>query len=55
MTDDCEYELGEANAELARHHRDFEQISQIVDDALEGASSVRRYADALRRIRNIVG
>ena len=51
-----EHELIEANAEMARHHRDFERIQQILDrfdnsgdpDAIKGVR-------ALVAIRNIVG
>jgi len=53
---DLEHELAEANAEIARHHRDFQRIQQILDrfdnsgdpDAVKGVR-------ALVAIRNIVG
>jgi hypothetical protein len=55
-------ELDEANAEIARHHRDFIRIRAELDRADEcdipdvdpQALSVQR-ANALYRIRNIVG
>lgn len=51
-------EMAETRAELARHHRDFEAISTICADALEGCLTrppVEVYQDALRQIRNMVG
>lgn len=45
------HELGEANAEIDRHHRDFKLISAILDefDANVGSNWYTR------QIRNIVG
>ena len=44
-------QLGEATAEIARHHRDFGRIQEILDGKDVGALP---YV-ALQRIRSIVG
>lgn len=49
------YELAEAQAELARHHADFEKISDIVEKALTPGWTPRDYYVALKEIRDIVG
>ena len=41
-------ELDEAEAELARHHRDFEAIRDVLDSGLSPEAK-------LRAIRNVVG
>jgi molecular chaperone GrpE (heat shock protein) len=53
-TRELERQLAEANAEIARHHRDFEAIREILDRVGAHAPNSRPAA-ALRRIRNIVG
>jgi hypothetical protein len=50
---ELERQLREANAEIARHHRDFETIRGILDGV--GPTPDSRPAMALQRIRNIVG
>lgn len=47
-----ERELEEANSEIARHHRDFERIRNLLDHA--EADQMTRQA-ALKGIRSIVG
>lgn len=47
-------ELDEARAEIERHHRDFNVISDIVHDALD-KNIDQDWLQALRAIRNIVG
>lgn len=58
--DQLMYELGEARAELARHHRDLEKIRKAVDEAMAFTTAftsmtVQRHRDALLQIRTIVG
>lgn len=51
-----EYELREARAELQRHHADFADISELLDEFFAKKSS--NYDEAvwyLKKIRNITG
>ena len=48
------YELIEANAEINRHHRDFERIREMLDRAeVDGPRNPA--ANLCREIRNVVG
>lgn len=51
------YELGEAEAELARHHRDFERISFLLDEWAEPflIAHPERAIETLRKIKAVVG
>ena len=51
----AEYELPEAQAEIARHHKTFEEISALVEEGLDPESSALSYWEALKQIRNLVG
>jgi hypothetical protein len=50
--DDVEHEVRELRTEVARHHRDFQRIVEVLDPPEREDVTV---ADALRQIRNIVG
>jgi len=45
---ELEYELAEAESEIARHHRDFQSIRDILDE-------MPPVYEMARRIRNVVG
>ncbi len=56
------HELQEARLELERHHKDFEQIQHILDNAekdfapiYQGSPLAEQMVLALKQIRNIVG
>ena len=51
------YELAGANSEIARHHRDLAEISEIVADTLHPDHHDRKRSpwEALEDIRRIVG
>jgi hypothetical protein len=55
--DSAEHELREAQAEIKRHHQDFEKIRGLVAEIESIPSPLRSYilTDFARQIRNIVG
>jgi hypothetical protein len=50
----AEEELREANLEIIRHHRDFQFIREILDQA-ERSAAPFDWKHCLAQIRNIVG
>lgn len=57
--EEAKADLVEVRSELARHHRDFAQISEICLKVLDPEAwpkvTTRELGDALREIRRIVG
>lgn len=49
------YELREVKSELARHHADFQKISDLLDEFFKSEPDPIRAIQTLKQIRNIVG
>lgn len=57
METTAELELKEAKLEIARHHKDFEKISELCEAGLKNVfnKGLPTPVDALKEIRNVVG
>lgn len=49
------YRLEEAQKEIGRHHRDFKEISDLLDEFFKAEPDPMRAIQTLKKIRNIVG